>query len=99
MLELCNDNSFIFQNYCFTILACFEHDEEFVVLSCGDGYIIKENEDGINFEELDDGEYPCYYVYNLIEYKFVLCAYQDGVYFKMNRYSKQEFMNMMLRVL
>ena len=64
MLELCSDTSFIFQNYCFTILVCFEFEDEFVVYSCGDGYIIKENEEGIFFDELDDGEYPCYYIYN-----------------------------------
>ena len=66
MLELCNDISFIFQNYCFTILVCFETEDEFVVYSCGDGYIIMENEEGISFDRLDDGEYPCYYIYNFI---------------------------------
>ena len=55
MLELCSDTSFIFQNYCFTILVCFELEDEFVVYSCGDGYIIKENEEGIFFDELHDG--------------------------------------------
>ena len=56
MLFLCDDKNFIFDNYCFTILVCFETDDEFVVYSSGDGYIIKETKDGISFEELDDGE-------------------------------------------
>ena len=93
MLNLCSDTSFIFQNYCFTILVCFELEDEFVVYSCGDGYIIKENEDGITFEQLDDGEYPCYYIYNYIEDKTSLTEYTDGVTFKVKRFSKEEYLN------
>lgn len=92
MLELCNDTSFIFQNYCFTILVCFEFENEFVVYSCGDGYIIKENKNGITFEELDDGEYPCYYIYNYID-KSALKEYKEGVTFKIARFSKTEYSN------
>lgn len=93
MLELCSDTSFIFQNYCFTILVCFEFEDEFVVYSCGDGYIIKENEEGIFFDELDDGEYPCYYIYNFIEDKSMLKEYKEGVSFKVTRFSKSEYFN------
>lgn len=93
MLNLCSDNSFIFENYCFTILVCFEFENEFVVYSCGDGYIIKENSDGITFEQLDDGEYPCYYVYNFIEDKSCLVEYKDGVTFKITRFNKEEYLN------
>lgn len=93
MLNLCSDYLFIRENYCFTILVCFELEDEFVVYSCGDGYIIKENEDGIVFEQLDNGEYPCYYIYNFIEDKTVLIKYQEGVHFKVNRYSKEEYRN------
>lgn len=93
MLKLCNDTSFIFQNYCFTILVCFEMEDEFVVYSCGDGYIITENAEGvITFEKLDDGEYPCYYGYNFTD-KSALIAYQEGADFKVSRYSKQEYAN------
>ena len=93
MLELCNDISFIFQNYCFTILVCFENEDEFVVYSCGDGYIIKENEDGISFDRLDDGEYPCYYIYNFITDKSALIEYKDGVSFKVTRFAKTDYFN------
>lgn len=93
MLELCSDTSFIFQNYCFTILVCFELENEFVVYSCGDGYIIKENEEGIFFDELDDGEYPCYYIYNFITDKSALKEYKEGVSFKVTRFSKSEYVN------
>lgn len=93
MLELCNDISFIFQNYCFTILVCFETEDEFVVYSCGDGYIIKENEEGITFDRLDDGEYPCYYIYNFITDKSALIEYKDGVSFKVTRFAKTDYFN------
>lgn len=93
MLGFCNDTTFIFQNYCFTILICLELEDEFVVYSCGDGYIIKENKDGIIFEQLDDGEYPCYYVYNFIEDKSVLMEYQEGVNFKITRFKKNKYFN------
>lgn len=93
MLDFCNDNSFLYQNYCFTILVCFEFEDEFVVYSCGDGYIIKENQDGITFEQLDDGEYPCYYIYNYIKDKSALSYYQEGVEFKVSRFSKEDYIN------
>lgn len=93
MLTLCDDTSFIFQNYCFTILVCFEFEDEFVVYSCGDGYIIKENDEGITFDKLDDGEYPCYYIYNFIEDKSSLKEYKEGVEFKISRFSKAEYFN------
>ena len=93
MLELCNDMAFIFQNYCFTILVCFETEDEFVVCSCGDGYIIKENEEGIYFDRLDDGEYPCYYIYNFITDKSSLVEYKDGVSFKVTRFAKTDYFN------
>ena len=93
MLELCNDISFIFQNYCFTILVCFETEDEFVVYSCGDGYIIKENDEGVSFDRLDDGEYPCYYIYNFITDKSTLIEYKDGVNFKVTRFAKTDYFN------
>ena len=93
MIDFCGDTTFIFQNYCFTILVCFELEDEFVVYSCGDGYIIKENEEGIAFDRLDDGEYPSYYIYNFITDKSELVAYQDGVSFKVTRFKKTDYFN------
>ena len=93
MLNLCSDTSFLYNNYCFTILLCFELEDEFVVYSCGDGYIITESKEGIKFEKLDDGEYPKYYIYNYIEDKSALSMYKDGVTFTISRYSKDEYTN------
>ena len=91
MLAVCDDASFILNNYCFTILMCFEFENEFLVYSCGDGYIIKEKEESITFDKLDDGEYPQYYVYNFITDKSILKEYKDGVSFKVTRFNKEEY--------
>lgn len=93
LLKVCNDYSFIFQNYCFTILICFELEDEFVVCSCGDGYIITQKGDIVEFIKLDDGEYPCYYIYNYIEDKSQLTEYKEGVSFKCQHFSKEEYDN------
>lgn len=92
MLSICNETAFIFENYCFTILACFEYENEFVVYSCGDGFIIKEDREGITFDKLDDGEYPAYYVYNWID-PSNLKDYKKGVEFKVTRYCKTDYIN------
>ena len=47
----------------------------------------------IEFEQLDDGEYPCYYVYNFIKDKSSLVEYKDGVTFKITRFNKEEYQN------
>lgn len=92
MLSICNDTAFVFENYCFTILACLEFKDEFVVFACGDGFIIKENNKGINFERLDNGEFPAYYIYNWIEPE-KLTDYKEGVEFKVFHYPKNEYKN------
>ena len=92
MLSICSEPSYIFENYCFTILVCFEYKDEYVVYSCGDGFIIKENTDGITFEQLDDGEFPAYYVYNWID-SANLKEYKEGVEFKVKRFKKSEYTN------
>lgn len=79
-------------NLSFTILACFETEEEFVVYSCGDGYIITDNGETIEFVQLDDGEFPKYFVYNYVN-KENLQAYKEGVTFTINHFSKSEFQN------
>lgn len=75
----------------FTILRLSETDAEFYVNYCGDGYIILQDHDGnIAFEELSDGEYPKYYIYNYIEPEY-LKHYKDGVFFSQKTYSKEKY--------
>lgn len=78
---------------CFTILRLYNGRDIFSVKNCGDGYIILQDHDGnITFEELSDGEYPKYYVYNYID-KDHLNHYKDGVSFSENVFSKEEYAN------
>lgn len=80
------------RNYlCFTVLKLNKMASDFCITYCGDGYIILQDYDGnITFEELSDGEYPKYYVYNYIDEKY-LKHYKDGVYFLRNEYSKDDY--------
>lgn len=75
----------------FTILRLAECVDDFTVSYCGDGYIILQDHKGnITFEELSDGEYPKYYIYNYIEPEY-LKHYKDGVSFSQKTYSKEEY--------
>lgn len=75
----------------FTILRLAECTDYFTVSYCGDGYIILQDHDGnITFEELSDGEYPKYYIYNYIEPEY-LKHYKDGVSFSKKTYSKEKY--------
>lgn len=77
---------------CFTILRlCKDNKKYFEVSYCGDGYIILQDHNGnITFEELSDGEYPKYYIYNYIPPEY-LKHYKNGVSFSQKTYSKDEY--------
>lgn len=76
---------------CFTILSLLYGEESWIANNCGDGYIILQDHDGnIAFEELSDGEYPKYYIYNYIEPEY-LKHYKDGVSFSQKTYSKEKY--------
>ena len=85
----------LFNNFCFTILAVIETDEDFHVFSCGDGFIFAETKDhelrvidiDVNYEN-----YPPYFVYNLMN-PDNLSAYKQGVEFDVRRYSKEYYEN------
>lgn len=75
----------------FTILRLAETTDSFTVNYCGDGYIILQDHNGnITFEELSDGEYPKYYVYNYID-KDHLKHYKDGVEFSEKTFNKEDY--------
>ena len=93
MLLVWDNIHFLTENYCFTILICFETEDEFIVANCGDGFIVTEDIQGnISFDKLDDGEYPMYYIYNFIDGKH-LKEYKDGAYFTFTHFSKKEYAN------
>lgn len=75
----------------FTILRLSESTDSFFATYCGDGCIILQDHDGnITFEELSDGEYPKYYIYNYIAPEY-LKHYKGGVSFSQKTYSKEEY--------
>ena len=92
MVELFQNNRSAIKDYlCFTILMMTKLRKSYVVEHCGDGYIIlQDNEGNITFEELSDGEYPKYYIYNYID-KEHLKHYKDGVSFSDKSYSTSEY--------
>jgi hypothetical protein len=78
---------------CFTIMYIVEQNDKFVAYTCGDGFIIKHKlDDTIEYEKIDNGEYPIYYAYNYVDKKY-LKQYKDGVTFDIREYSKEEFKN------
>jgi len=86
-------DEFLINNLCFTILICFETDDEFTVLACGDGYILTQKNGEIEIIELDDGEYPKYYAYNYVNDKNTLNTYAGGVGFTPYYFSKDAYDN------
>ncbi|MDE7478280.1 MAG: hypothetical protein K2M91_10075, partial [Lachnospiraceae bacterium] len=80
LINLFGQSSATIKDYlCFTILKVVENEEAFKVSYCGDGYIILEDMEGnISFKELNDGEYPKYFVYNYCDTK-MLSYYKEGV--------------------
>lgn len=75
----------------FTILSVTNCDNDFLVSYCGDGYIITEDYNGkIDFINLDNGEYPQYYVYNFIP-KDMLKQYKNGVHFTVRTLKKEKY--------
>jgi hypothetical protein len=92
ILSLLGNSAESIKNYlCFTILYIIENDDYYIVNYCGDGYIIKQKHDNtVEFEKIDDGEYPKYYVYNYSNKKN-LNHYSDGVQFNQLYISKKEY--------
>lgn len=92
MIDLFGKNSSTLKNYLsFTILELSDTSDEWLIDYCGDGYIILQDNDGnITFNELTDGEYPKYYVYNYID-KECLKHYKEGVEFGHVEYGKDQY--------
>lgn len=75
----------------FTILRLSDAKDKWIIDYCGDGYIILQDKDGnITFEELTDGEYPKYYIYNYISPEY-LSHYKDGANFEQRGYRKEQY--------
>lgn len=82
------NTQFIVDNMLFTILACFELEDKFVIKYIGDGYILTVNDsDMLSFIRLNYGKTPPYYAYNKIETK----TYSERLDFKTFELSKEQF--------
>lgn len=95
MLSLTKNLKFIFDKYCFTIVAVFETDTEFIVKYAGDGYVITRKNDEIEYIELKDGckdDCPKYYIYNYINPEY-LDDYKDGIKINTICFSKEDYQN------
>lgn len=81
------EEEFIQENLLFTILACFELEDKYVVKIFGDGYIITENKQGlISYMRFSYGKYPPYFAYKY-------CSHMDyqNRSFKTFEFSKEDF--------
>ena len=58
------EDNFIMENLLFTILACFETDDKYIVKMFGDGYIITQNVEGVvSYIRFNYGKCPPYFAY------------------------------------
>lgn len=57
-------NNFIMENLLFTIIACFETEDKYIVKFFGDGYIVTQNNRGcISYMNFSYGKCPPYFAY------------------------------------
>lgn len=81
---------YLIKFFSFTIIACFELDDGFIVKTMGDGYIIMINKDNqISYFKLDYDNSPPYYIYNCIQ----MDNLNDKISFETYRFSKEHFNN------
>lgn len=72
------ENKFITENLLFTIIACFETEDQFVVKLFGDGYIITKNNEGcVSYLKFSYGKCPPYYAYKFCKIDASFQKYQD----------------------
>lgn len=79
---------FIANNMLFTIIACFELEDKFVVKFIGDGYIITvNNNDMVSYIRLFYGKTPPYFAYNKLDTEI----YKERLRFKTFEFPKKDF--------
>lgn len=63
------ENEFIMENLLFTIIACFDCEDKFIVKMFGDGYIITQNEwNHLSYMKFSYGKCPPYFAYKYCEH-------------------------------
>lgn len=85
-----DEEQFIVDNMLFTIVACFELEDKFIVKYIGDGYVITINtENMLSYIRLSYGKMPPYFAYNLLN----TGSYSKRLEFKTLEFSKEDFKN------
>ena len=85
------ENEFIMDNLLFTVIACFETENEYIVKIFGDGYIITQNTKGsTSYIKLSYGKYPPYFAY---KYCKDTCSEYNDYEFKTYHFDKTIFKN------
>lgn len=94
-----NETHILYNTCTFTILAVFVQEDQYIVYTCGDGYIITQDKEGmVLFNETKEvieengEEYPKYFIYNYID-KESLKMYKEEVTFTKHIYSKEKYVN------
>jgi hypothetical protein len=76
----------------FTILYTYEREDNFIVKTCGDGYIIKQrHDDTLEYEVIEQGEYPKYFGYNFLPAERFNKLFKEPIKFNAHIYSKDEY--------
>lgn len=85
------EKEFIMENLLFTIIACFETEDEYIVKLFGDGYIVTQNIRGlISYMKFSYGKFPPYFAYKYC--KDTQAQYNDYE-FKTFHFDKKVFSN------
>lgn len=85
-------NTFIANNMLFTLLACFETEDKYIVFTLGDGFIITRNMFGeFSFTHIDYDNQPPYICYNYMEDSTTGRTPQTIIPFKVFEYPKEYF--------
>lgn len=85
------EEEFIMKNLLFTIFACFETEEQYIVKFFGDGYIITQNnQDLISYMRFSYGKYPPYFAYKYCDLSYINRDYSD-YQFKTFCFDKKDF--------
>ncbi len=87
------DVSTTIMNYLlFTVLYTYEREEDFVVRTCGDGYIIKQfHDDTFEYQAIEQGEYPKYFGYNFVDPKKFKQPLEEPIRFTSYIFPKDEY--------
>lgn len=85
-------NEFIMENLLFTIIACFQTEDKYIVKLFGDGYVITQNIQGsVSYIKFSYGKCPPYFAYkycdlqddygtNFKDYKFKTFSFDKSIF-------------------